>query len=207
MKKRMRILLVSAAILLFLILAVTFCCAQYNVYELTPTICNFMLGSDVTPQSFVANQGQGTTIEFEYTYAKVNADGNLMLILSDSERDAWKNEMVMLQILSRKWRDKKDIGVDIIEQEESIQTLIIEPGLSCGLELSEDYKTVIAEPDDDSFYYQWFVIMGVEMQFFDGVPSDEISVEYIKYGADGTIVRHLSWPKDDAIMWPGETDK
>ena len=119
MKKRMRILLVSAAILLFLILAVTFCCAQYNVYELTPTICNFMLGSDVTPQSFVANQGQGTTIEFEYTYAKVNADGNLMLILSDSERDAWKNEMVILQILSRKWRDKKDIGVDIIEQEES----------------------------------------------------------------------------------------
>ena len=130
-----------------------------------------------------------------------------MLILSDSERDAWKNEMVILQILSRKWQDKKDIGVDIIEQEEAIQTLIIEPGLSCGLELSEDYKTVIAEPDDDSFYYQWFVIMGIEMQFFDGVPSDEISVEYIKYGADGTIVRHLSWPKDDAIMWPGETDK
>ncbi len=207
MKKSVKILLVCAPIPLFLILAVIFCCMQYNVYELTPIICECMLGSDVTPKSFVANQGEGTTIEFEYTYAKVNADGNLVLILTNEQRNAWKNKLVLLQILSRKWQDKKDIGVDIIEQEDVIQTLIIEPGLSCGLELSEDYKTVIAEPGDDSFYYQWFVTMGILMQFFDGVPSDEICVEYIRYGADGTIVRHLSWPEDDAIIWPGNADK
>ncbi len=49
-------------------------------------------------------------------------------------------------------------------------------------------------------------MMGFQMQFFDGVPSDEISVEYIQYDNSGTIVKRLTWPQDDAIIWPEKAE-
>ena len=202
--KKTKILIALTIVLVLLILSFVLLLANYNVYELSPIMCEVMLGSDVTPKSFVSSQGEGTMIENAYTYAKVNGEGNLVLILTNNERNEWKNQEVVLQILSRKWQDKKDIGVDIIEQEALVQVAIIEQGLSCGLEISEDYKTVIAEPSDDAFYYQWFVLMGIQMQFFEGVPSDEISVEYIQYADNGSIAKKLIWPKDDAIIWPNE---
>jgi hypothetical protein len=178
----------------------------YNVYELSPKVCKVMLGTTVTPGSFVANRGEGTTIANAYTYAKVNRKGNLILVLSNSERDAWKNSEVVLQILSILWETKKDIGVEVIDTTDDVYELIIRPGLGCGLELSEDYTKVISEPNDDSFYYQWFILMGINMQFFEGVPSDEIYVEYIEYNSNGEVCKRLAWPDDEKMIWPDNGD-
>ena len=204
MKKSRKIVIAICFIsVLIASLFITFNCC-YSVYELSPTMCKMMLESSVTPESFVASQGEGTVIENRYIYAKVNREGNLLLVLNNSQRDEWKNSQVMLQILSRLWEDKKDIGVDIIDSTDISYELIIRPGVTCGLELSEDYTKVIAEPEDDSFYYQWFILMGIEMQFFEGIPSDEIYVEYIEYNSDGQVCKHLVWPGDEHIIWPGQ---
>ena len=176
----------------------------YNTYELSPQICEVMLGTTVTPESFVDSGGEGTVIVDGYTYAKVNQKGNLILVLSDFERDAWKDSLVVLQILSRLWENKKDIGVRILDQTDAIDVLIIRPGLASGLELSDDYTKVIADSNDDSFYYQWYILMGIYMQFFEGIPSEDIYVEYIEYNANGEVCRHLIWPNDEQIMWPDE---
>lgn len=203
MKKKVRIAIIICCIVFLIVASLLIFNSRYTVYELSPVLCRTMLGSAVTPESFVKDEGEGTVIEGGYTYAKVTRDGNLLLVLSNAERDAWKNAEVVLQILSRLWIDKKDIGVEITDFEEYIEVLLIEPGIQSGLELSEDYSCVIATSNDDTLYYPWFMLMGVEMQFFEGIPSDEIYVEYIEYNSDGKVCKRLTWPNDENIIWPG----
>ncbi len=78
MKKKVKILLALTVILLLFVFVALFLCMQYNRYELSPMMCEAMLGINITPESFVANQGFETIIENAYTYAKVNDEGHLV---------------------------------------------------------------------------------------------------------------------------------
>ena len=178
--------------------------AKYDAYKISPTMCRNLFGT--TPQSFVDDGGKETIIENSYTYAKVTRKGNLLLVLSNEERDAWKNTEVVLQILRRQWDAKKDIGVEYQEYMDLTETFLINPSLRSGLELSEDYTRVTAYPDDDTSYYSLFMRMGILMQLFEGVPCDDIYVEYIEYSKNNQIQKRLVWPDDEYIIWPEESD-
>jgi hypothetical protein len=55
---------------------------------------------------------------------------------------------------------------------------------------------VTGEPDDDTLYFPWFIHMGVFMQLLEGVPADEIRVEYLEYDEYGKVIDRVIWPDD-----------
>jgi len=70
-----------------------------NKFELSPTVCEYMLG--VSPEIFVKEKGKDTILENSYTYANIGKDGVLLLILSDTELNNWKNSRLDLQVLQK----------------------------------------------------------------------------------------------------------
>ena len=208
MKKRSLALLVALILLLSFVL--TSCGSAifpYNVYRLSPDVCGVVISGEITPQSFVETEGADTELYNGYTYATVDKDGYLILVLSNDQRDAWKNSDFLLKVLATLWEGKRDIGVAPIDWEndwsddpndfaDRFAKLFSEEAVACGLELSYDYRTVIGETGDNTFYFPWFIHMGVFMQLLEGVPSDEIRVEYIEYGANGDVVERVVWPDD-----------
>ena len=205
MKKRSLALLVALILLLSFVL--TSCGSAifpYNVYRLSPDVCGVVISGEITPQSFVETEGADTELYNGYTYATVDKDGYLILVLSNDQRDQWKQSDFGLRILATLWEGKRDIGVTPFDLENDflgdplseLEKILYEGALESGLELSDDYRTVIGETGDNTFYFPWFMHMGVFMQLLEGVPSDEIRVEYIEYGANGDVVERVVWPDD-----------
>lgn len=208
MKKRSLALLLALSLLLSF--ALTSCgtaVLPYNVYRLSPDVFGTLFSGDITPQDFVKTKGADTALYNNYTYAKVNRRGDLVLVLTNEERDAWKNSDLLLRALATLWQGEKDIGVEPIDWEndwsddpddlmDQFSKLYCEAVIACGLELSYDYKTVTGEPGDDTLYFPWFIHMGVFMQLLEGVPADEIRVEYVEYDGQGNEIARVIWPDD-----------
>ena len=192
MKKK--VLCVVGFIIIIIAICLILLNMNYTTYKLSPSVCNVILG--VTPSNFVDNQGQDTLLKNGYTYAKIDKDGNLILILSKSEENAWKSRIFTLAILDTIWGEKSNLGVEFIGPQDDFEKTLFDAVVSCGLELSQDYTMVVAESKDNTLYYPWFINMGVTMQVFEGVPSEEIRVEYIEYNQNGKIVNHVVWPDD-----------
>ena len=199
MTQKIKLFINITILLITIIVIVVLFNVQYDVYKLSPNVCSVVL--DTFPEEFVNKQGEGTNLENGYTYAKTDMRGNLILVLTNEQTNDWKNGDFGLQILSKLWEGKKDIGVEIKERDyDTTEPLLrlwnyyYKMALTSGLELSDDYTQVIANSGDDVFYFPWFVHMGVAMQVFEGVPSEEIHVEYIEYDEKGQIVKHAAWP-------------
>lgn len=190
-KSKKKIYILGLFVLIIVVCLIVFH-SNYNVYKLSPAVCNTVLG--VSPGDFVFSQGQNTLLVNEYTYATMDGDGNLILILTNNERDDWKSRILTLAILDAIWGEESNLDIEFMDPQNDFAKTLFESATACGLELSKDYTRVIAESDDRTLYYPWFINMGVTMQMFEGVPSEKIRVEYIEYDDNNQIVKRVIWP-------------
>jgi len=190
---------VIAAIMIILSVAVIgiLKAPDYNTFKLSPLVCKYML--KVTPEEFVDCSGEGTKIAYGYTYAKVDRNGNLFLVLTDEELSYWKNSRFDLQVLQKVIGEERSIGIDIIPPQDSISKIFYDDAdTACGFEISNDYTKIIAGPGDDKSYFVFIPSACIAVQFFDGKPSDEIKVEYIEVNESQEVINMFTWPDDYA---------
>ncbi len=190
---------VIAAIMIILSVAVIgiLKAPDYNTFKLSPLVCKYML--KVTPEEFVDCSGEGTKIAYGYTYAKVDRNGNLFLVLTDEELSYWKNSRFDLQVLQKVIGEERSIGIDIIPPQDSISKIFYDDAdTACGFEISNDYTKIIAGPGDDKSYFALIPSACIAVQFFDGKPSDEIKVEYIEVNESQEVINMFTWPDDYA---------
>ena len=164
--------------------------SQLNYYKLSPVVAEFVAGDDL--QNFCKTKGEGTLLENGYTYAKVDNEGNLILILSDRQIQDWKNSWYALTVFQRMLGDERPIGITTQHQPDAMG--FYENADTCGLDISDDFKTIIESPDDNHWYYAFASPCCIFMQIINGVPSDEIYVDYYRVDADGKVIEHIYWP-------------
>jgi len=180
-------------ILLFLVLFAIFRKEpepKYNEYVLSPSVCNAIFG--VEPDVFLATKGSETDLFNGYSEAKVDQAGNLILHLTDAQREAWKNSSAFLQILQKIVGEERKIVSKIIPPTNEIHQLFYEGAESCGFEISEDYSKVIAGPGDDKSYILFVPQACLMMRVLEDGTGEEHRVEYREVDAQGdTTVYHL----------------
>lgn len=188
--------LILLGIILFVILFVGFVISYIqncNRIVIDPDYCQNMF--EMSPKDFCKNKGEGTLVEDEYTFAKVDKNGYLILLLSDKELKEWKNNCLDLQILQAVLGDTRDIGVEIsISEEDFIVGSFLEYADKCGWEISEDYKKVILSPDDMISFFPPIMSACRTMQMMNGTPTDEIRIEYIKVDETGKVIEKTIYP-------------
>ena len=166
---------------------------KYNKLIIDPYYCETLL--ELSPEEFCKSKGERTLIEDAYTFARVNKEGYLILIMSDSQLNEWKSLRYDTVALQAVLGDSRDIGVNIdsFYDEIFVQTFI-KNAHTCGFDISYDYKTIVASPGDDKSYMP-FIIMGCNfMQLCEGTPSDDITVEYTEIDKNGTIIEKINFP-------------
>ncbi len=85
--------IVYIAIILFVLSVVVGFCAlgvsNLNKYVFSPEICQIML--EKSPDEFCKQMGKDTLIEGHYAFSWVNKNGDLILFLSDKQKERWIN--------------------------------------------------------------------------------------------------------------------
>ena len=166
---------------------------QMHEYHLSNKICETVFGMD--SQSFCESKGKGTLLENGYASAIVTADETLVLQLTDSQLDRWKNSSIQLQILQKILGKEKEIVSKIIVPTDPIAgTLYEDADVHCGFEISEDYSKIIAGPGDDKSYFLVVPKACLLMQVLQGVPSDKISVEYLEIDSNSRVTKRMCLP-------------
>jgi len=93
LKKVIKILFIPLIVLCIIVAGVVSFLSQYNLYVISPEICRVVIGK--TPVEFVESNGEETALENSgYTYAKLDEEGNLFLIISDIQKDNWKATVI-----------------------------------------------------------------------------------------------------------------
>ena len=166
---------------------------QIHEFRLTNKICEAIFG--INSQTFYKTKGEGTLLENGYTDVSMTDNETLILKLTDSQLNTWKNSIIHLQILQKILGDEKEIVSQVIVPTDLLYgTLYEDADIHCGFEISEDFSRVIAGPGDDKSYYLIVPKACLLMQFFQGVPSDKISVEYIEVNAAGSVISRANFP-------------
>lgn len=189
MKKRIKTMIIVITYILLLALLtvglISFISKQaqkYHVFEITPFMCKFLLGID-DPKAFCEEYGQFPSEEngYIYSYAEVDQSGNLIVYMTDEELSAYKHSIYDLQCLSVMLEGKMDIGIDPSLYKDG-DDLFLGISDTCKNQISSDFTKIVV-PFDGSVFVFPVVLRGcIYMQLFNGVPCEEIRVEYIVYG-------------------------
>lgn len=184
---------VTIVLLLLICLGGVIYFSNCNKIVIDPDYCQNMF--EMSPKDFCKNKGEGTLVEDGYTFAKVDKNGYLILLLNDKELKEWKNKCLDLQILQAVLGDTRDIGVEIsISEDDFIVGSLLKYVDECGYEISEDYKKVIVSPDDMISFFPFIMTACETMQMMNGTPTDEIKIEYIKVDENGKIIEKTIYP-------------
>ncbi len=189
MKKSKFLFVIVVLVGLSVILSV-FLMTNYSRYKLSPEFLKMWV--DLSPEEFITNKAD----VYPFTYAKIDEEGNLILWLSKDNIAAWKNNSSSMQVLQRVLGEDRDIGVQIIEPEDTIMKELYENAHLCGLEVSEDYTKIYESPDDNPRYFGATISGCILMQLLEGKDCDQISVEYTILNEKGEITRYIIWPDD-----------
>ena len=192
-------ILVIAMILLICVYvaieAIAFC-LEVNVFVLTPQVAEMFTGK--SPDDFCATKGESTSLYKTFLYAKVNSKGNLILVMTDTQIDYWKNNNFYMQLLQKIVGTDRQIVSEIVVPQDPVSLVFYEDAdIVCGYEISEDFTHVYADPSDSKFLY--FPLMPypcIAMQVLSGKSSDDISYTFIEYDDAGNIVEQFVWPDD-----------
>ena len=185
-----RIMVILIALMTAISALSVYIIGQYNIYKLDPVVCEFVIGD---PHEFCETKGKDHLLENNYTYAFVDKKENLILIMSRDDIQDYKNASYDLQILQAVLGDSKDIGVEINYENDPLYYIEYAP--NCGMEISDDFKT-ISQSKGDVTYIGPLLSACFKMQLLEGVPSEEISVEFIRYNQDGTVYKVMEFPRD-----------
>jgi hypothetical protein len=184
---------VTIVVLLLICLGGVIYFSNCNKIVIDPDYCQNMF--EMSPKDFCKNKGEGTLVEDGYSFAKVDKNGYLILLLNDKELKEWKNKCLDLQILQAVLGDTRDIGVEIsISEEDFIVGSLLKYVDKCGYEISEDYKKLIVSPDDMISFFPFIMNACKTMQMMSGTPTDQIKIEYIKIDSRGNIIEKVVWP-------------
>ena len=165
---------------------------HYNFYRLDPEMSKFIVFE--TPEDFCEKKGEGGIWQDNYTFAFVDPKGYLILILTDEQVQIYKNNLYTLQILQAVLGNTRDIGVQITDETDFFGFIEFAP--TCGIKVSEDYKTFTKGPGGNRFYVPFVAEACMQLQFINGVPSEEIGVDYYLYDENGNVKQHISYPED-----------
>ena len=131
-----------------------------------------------------------------YTLAEVTEDNTLILKLTDHEVDSWRNHELCLQILQKILGEEKKIVSQIIPPTDSLAQIFYENAdIDCGFDISDDYSKIVMRPEDDESYILVVPKACLLMQVLEGVPSDEIFVEYFSLDENGEVIQHITFPR------------
>ena len=193
-KTRAIVLTIIAIVMWLLVIGISIAdkLSQYNVFRLSPEMSEYFVFK--TPKEFCETKGEGGIWENNYSFAYVDKRGNLVLILTDEEIQTYKNNSHYLQVLQAVLGDTRDIGVEINYNYDPLY--YIKFASRCGIEVSEDFKTFTKGPGGDRFYVPVVAAACMDIQILNGVPSDEISVDYYLYDENGNVKQHISYPED-----------
>lgn len=184
---------VTIVVLLLICLGGVIYFSNCNKIVIDSNRCQSMF--EMSPKDFCKNKGEGTDLYDGYTFAKVDKNGYLILLLNDKELKEWKNKCLDLQILQAVLGDTRNIGVEIsISEEYFIVGSLLKYVDKCGYEISEDYKKVIVSPDDMISFFPFIMTACETMQMMNGTPTDEIKIEYIKVDENGKIIEKTIYP-------------
>ena len=165
---------------------------HYNFYRLNPEMSKFIVFE--TPEDFCEKKGEGGIWQDNYTFAFVDPKGYLILILTDEQVQIYKNNLYTLQILQAVLGNTRDIGVQITDETDFFGFIEFAP--TCGIKVSEDYKPFTKGPGGNRFYVPLIAEACMQLQFINGVPSEEIGVDYYLYDENGNVKQHISYPED-----------
>jgi len=166
---------------------------ETHEYQLSDKICQTVFGID--PQTFCEKNGKDTLLENGFTSAMVTSDDTLVLQLTNIQSGNWRNSEVSLQILQKILGSEKEIVSKIIPPTDSFYGAFYENAdTACGFEISDDYSKVTAGPGDDKSYQLIVSRACLLMQVFKGIPSDNISVEYIELDSEGVVTNRIFLP-------------
>lgn len=166
---------------------------NYTMLHLSPIVCEMSL-EGTSPDVFCETRGEGTWLEGKYLFARVDAEGCLILILSEEVITQWKNTFVELHVLQCVLGDTCDIGIDLDYSKDFLDYM--KDADTCGYEISEDYTKVIESPEDNGWYYPLIMPACVKMQMFEGKKCSEIKVKFLEVDENGEIVQRVIYPKD-----------
>ena len=193
-QKSRAIVLTTIAIVIWLLIIGTSIAeklSQYNVFRLSPEMSEYFVFK--TPEEFCEKKGEGGIWENNYSFAFVDKKGNLVLILTDEEVQTYKNNSHYLQVLQAVLGDTRDIGVEINYEYDPLYFIEFAP--TCGIEVSEDFRTITKGPGGNRFHVSVVAAACMEIQILNGVPSDEITVDYYLYDENGNVKQHISFPE------------
>ena len=164
---------------------------QHTTLHLPPIVCQYMLGG-VTPEEFCETKGAGTVLHGCYKHAEVDSDGCLILVVENYIVKGWKDSLMSMQIMQCVFGEDRDIGVTV---DYSLDFLgFMENADTCGFEISEDYTKIIDEYGDNTFYSGYIMRACLAMQVFEGKTCENITVEYIRYEANGEVGERIIYP-------------
>lgn len=167
-------------------------------YRISSKICKFLF--DMYPEKFCKTKGMDTLLENGYTDAFVTSDQFLILRLTNSQLEAWKNSDVYLQILQKMVGEEKQIVSQIIPPTDLVYGTLYEGADLSGWEIAEDYTTINVGPGIDRSYIMVVPRACLMMQVLSGRPSEEISVDYYEIDVNGNVYSHIVFPISSYIF-------
>lgn len=176
--------------LIVVIFAFSYRLSNLNYYRISPE--NAKLFGISSPQEFCATQGENSAFEGRYIYAHVDSKGWLLLVMSDYQVFRVKNDTYVLEMLQAMLGSQRDIGVSVNWNDDPLGFLKDAP--NCGLEFSSDFTRVVEGPDDLPWYYMFAVPGCAMIQILNGVPSDQVKVEYVVVDEYGSESEEIGWP-------------
>ena len=190
---------VIASIIVISILSVLLI-SKLNVVTLTPHLCNWLLLGN-TPQSFCETEGAGTSLEDGYVFSGVDKNGNLIIVMTDAQKDNWRNGEASLQIMQKAFPDKDIVSnikpPDMVIWKQLYETAKVE---NCVV-ISDDYKTVQAYSGSNILYHSVWVKGCLLTQIIQGVDTADIYLEYFYYDDKNEVLGRVIHTADGSIMY------
>lgn len=200
MKKQTKYAIFIIVIAIVLIALTTiFILSNYNYYKLSPTICELTIGEK--PEDFVKSRGRESLLVNGYTFASLDDDGNLILILSDKEVEAWKKSSLSLEILRIVTNDTVDLGIEgDYVPENWLEEITIDSAKRTEFNISDDFTKITYDMEGSRIISGSLVNACAMMQLFEGRTGDDFRVEEIMYDDNDNIIVHNLWTSEKAEL-------
>ena len=132
-KKIICISLITFIIVIFIVSIILYYRFTYSTLHLSPELCENCLNG-ISPSDFCETKGKGTWLENKYLFAKIDADGCLLITLKNNVISDWKNTFTTLQILQCVLGEDRDIGITIDYSLDFMDYM--KDAYTCGFEIS-----------------------------------------------------------------------
>lgn len=206
-----------SVILFLLVLMVVICCActdgengiTENVYNISPTLCNTLFSC--TPKEFYLTKGRTTLLKDNFTNAEMDENGNLVLELSEEQKEQWiavsfhmqvfykildensgKKQHPFLLNMTDSLREMLETQIELSESD-TIRKTFIQDKECFDYDISDDYTKVVVDYNDDGLALIAVLPACIHMQVLNGIESNDIRVELVRLNEDGSVMSVDVW--------------